>query len=182
MPLGVIVMRNISEITPEQITQRLNEIYKPISYCREMDYFKLKPINASLNVGSSISWLCIDPEKIPSSFHYGTNGSCLWTMLALILDSYDPCWRTRVNGRYMVYHPKIWTLYQQAAATYFKVTNQTHFETNYPIFMGNFISENHRQILELIYEWHDKTETKKAKKAKSFKQSFIDIFLGRKLK
>ena len=50
MPLGVIVMRNISEITPEQITQRLNEIYKPISYCREMDYFRMKPINASLTL------------------------------------------------------------------------------------------------------------------------------------
>lgn len=168
--------------TPEQITQRLNEIYKPISYCREMDYFKMKPINASLNVGSSVSWLCIDPEKIPSSFQYGTNGSCLWTMLANILDSYDPVWRSRVGGKYMVYHPKIWTLYQQAAASHFKVTNQTHFEQNYPIFMGNFISVNHRQILELIYEWHDKTETKKANKPKSFKQSFIDIFLGRKLK
>ncbi len=163
--------------TAEQVTQRLNEIYKPISYCREMDYFKMKSINAPLNVGSSVSWLCIEPEKIHTSFYYGTNGSCLWTMLALILDSYNPSWRTRIGGQYMVYNPRIWTLYQQSAATYFKVTNQTHFEKNYPIFMGEFIVEHHEQILQLLYQHHEKkVAVDKPEKGNRFQLFFSKLF------
>ena len=153
----------MTKLTATQVTQRLNVIYDPITYRREMDHFHFSKVNQNLNVGSCVPWLTLETVKLNRMYWQSNNGSCLWSMLANTLTDFYPNWREHIGGSYMVYSPKIWNMYQEAAVEYFKITNHVHFENNYAIFMGKFISENHVQILECIYAYPNAKEITKPK-------------------
>ena len=159
-------MKNVTDMakpSAEQVTRCLNAIYDPFTYRREIDYFRFRDNNQNLNVGGGVPWLTLEAVKLTHGFHSSNNGSCLWTMLANTLTDFYPNWREHIGGSYMVYSPKIWNMYQEAAVEYFKITNHVHFENNYAIFMGKFISENHVQILECIYAYPNAKEITKPK-------------------
>ena len=111
----------------EQVTRCLNAIYDSITYRREIDYFRFRDNNQNLNVGSGVPWLTLEAVKLTHRLHMSNNGSCLWSMLANTLTDFYPNWREHIGGSYMVYSPKIWNMYQEAAVEYFKITNHVHF-------------------------------------------------------
>ena len=118
-------MKNVTDMakpSAEQVTRCLNAIYDPITYRREIDYFRFRDNNQNLNVGGGVPWLTLEAVKLTHGFHSSNNGSCLWTMLANTLTDFYPNWREHIGGSYMVYSPKIWNMYQEAAVEYFKIT------------------------------------------------------------
>ncbi len=158
--------------TPDEITKHIQRIHDPVYFGRILDYFRTQRIDQSLVPGGGVGWYILQPTQ-QKIYNSGNNYCGFWAIMSNTLPDFAPDFHARIGGKYMVYDSRVWSLFERELITYFTPTNKAHFTENFPIFMGEFLVKHHEQILQILYQRHEKDVAEAEPEKVNWFQSFF---------